>query len=60
MLYNQPINIYPFQPLADADLADLKVALKGFLKKSETIKLETKVQAMNEARNLQMAILTLV
>ncbi|XP_040030233.1 ATP synthase peripheral stalk subunit OSCP, mitochondrial [Gasterosteus aculeatus] len=30
------------QPLADADLADLKVALKGFLKKSETIKLETK------------------
>lgn len=46
MLYNQPIHIYPFQPLADADLADLKVALKGFLKKSETIKLETKVQAM--------------
>ncbi|KAM8907996.1 ATP synthase peripheral stalk subunit OSCP, mitochondrial [Spinachia spinachia] len=30
------------QPLAEADLADLKVALKGFLKKSETIKLETK------------------
>ncbi|XP_037316082.1 ATP synthase subunit O, mitochondrial [Pungitius pungitius] len=30
------------QPLAEADLADLKVALKGFLKKTETIKLETK------------------
>lgn len=37
------MNIYPFQPLDEANLADLKVALKGFLQKGETIKLETKV-----------------
>ncbi|XP_068440775.1 ATP synthase subunit O, mitochondrial [Clinocottus analis] len=30
------------QPLAEVDLADLKVALKGFLQKGETIKLQTK------------------
>ncbi|XP_034399730.1 ATP synthase subunit O, mitochondrial [Cyclopterus lumpus] len=30
------------QPLGEVDLADLKVALKGFLQKNETIKLETK------------------
>uniref|UniRef100_A0A3P8TLI9 ATP synthase peripheral stalk subunit OSCP, mitochondrial n=1 Tax=Amphiprion percula TaxID=161767 RepID=A0A3P8TLI9_AMPPE len=30
------------QPLDEANLADLKVALKGFLQKGETIKLETK------------------
>uniref|UniRef100_A0AAV2MJP4 ATP synthase peripheral stalk subunit OSCP, mitochondrial n=1 Tax=Knipowitschia caucasica TaxID=637954 RepID=A0AAV2MJP4_KNICA len=30
------------QPLDEANLAELKVALKGFLKKGETIKLETK------------------
>ncbi|XP_028315534.1 ATP synthase peripheral stalk subunit OSCP, mitochondrial [Gouania willdenowi] len=30
------------QPLDQTDLAELKVALKGFLKKGETIKLETK------------------
>lgn len=31
------------QPLDEANLAELKVALKGFLQKGETIKLETKV-----------------
>lgn len=30
------------QPLGEVDLADLKVALKGFLQKGETIKLQTK------------------
>ncbi|KAM4621677.1 ATP synthase subunit O, mitochondrial-like [Polymixia lowei] len=33
------------QPLDEANLADLKVALKGFLQKGETIKLETKSDA---------------
>ncbi len=37
------MNIYPFQPLDAANLAELKVALNGFLQKGETIKLETKV-----------------
>lgn len=37
------MNVYLFQPLDEANLADLKVALKGFLQKGETIKLETKV-----------------
>lgn len=31
------------QPLDEANLAELKVALNGFLSKGETIKLETKV-----------------
>uniref|UniRef100_A0A3B4ASM0 Oligomycin sensitivity conferral protein n=1 Tax=Periophthalmus magnuspinnatus TaxID=409849 RepID=A0A3B4ASM0_9GOBI len=31
------------QPLDEANLAELKIALKGFLQKGETIKLETKV-----------------
>lgn len=31
------------QPLDEANLAELKVALNGFLAKGETIKLETKV-----------------
>ncbi|GLD62108.1 ATP synthase subunit O, mitochondrial [Lates japonicus] len=30
------------QPLDEANLTELKVALKGFLQKGETIKLETK------------------
>uniref|UniRef100_A0A3P9H239 ATP synthase peripheral stalk subunit OSCP, mitochondrial n=1 Tax=Oryzias latipes TaxID=8090 RepID=A0A3P9H239_ORYLA len=33
------------QPLDEANLADLKVALKGFLQKGETIKLETKTDS---------------
>lgn len=33
-----------FQPLDAANLAELKVALNGFLQKGETIKLETKVE----------------
>lgn len=33
------------QPLDEANLADLKVALKGFLQKGESIKLETKSDA---------------
>ncbi|KAM9357182.1 ATP synthase peripheral stalk subunit OSCP, mitochondrial [Symphorus nematophorus] len=33
------------QPLDEANLADLKVALNGFLEKGETIKLETKSDA---------------
>lgn len=33
-----------FQPLDEANLAELKVVLKGFLQKGETIKLETKVR----------------
>ncbi|CAG5991466.1 ATP synthase peripheral stalk subunit OSCP, mitochondrial [Menidia menidia] len=33
------------QPLDEANLAELKVALKGFLQKGETIKLETKSDA---------------
>lgn len=37
------MNIYLFQPLDEANLTELKVALKGFLQKGETIKLETKV-----------------
>lgn len=37
------MNIYLFQPLDEANLADLKVALKGFLQKGETIKLDTQV-----------------
>lgn len=44
ILSNHPINIYQFQPLDEANLSDLKTALKGFLQKGETIKLETKVQ----------------
>ncbi|KAF3693811.1 ATP synthase subunit O, mitochondrial [Channa argus] len=39
---NPPINISQFQPLDEANLADLKVALKGFLQKGETIKLDSK------------------
>lgn len=38
------MNVYPLQPLDEANLSELKVALKGFLQKGETIKLETKVQ----------------
>lgn len=38
------MNIFPFQPLDATNLAELKVALNGFLQKGETIKLETKVQ----------------
>lgn len=34
------------QPLDEANLAELKVALNGFLAKGETIKLETKVSAV--------------
>ncbi|XP_034037816.1 ATP synthase subunit O, mitochondrial [Thalassophryne amazonica] len=34
------------QPLDEMNLADLKVALKGFLQKGETIKLETKVDPL--------------
>lgn len=33
----------PLQPLDEANLAELKVALNGFLQKGETLKLETKV-----------------
>ena len=36
-------NYWIFQALDTASLADLQVALKGFLQKGETIKLETKV-----------------
>lgn len=35
-----------FQPLDAASLAELKVALNGFLQKGETIKLETKVESV--------------
>lgn len=38
------VNVCPFQPLDAANLAELKVALNGFLQKGETIKLETKVE----------------
>lgn len=43
VLYNQPMTVSSFQPLDEANLSDLKVALNGFLQKGETIKLETKV-----------------
>lgn len=41
---NVNFNVYLFQPLDQANLSELKVALNGFLQKGETIKLETKVQ----------------
>lgn len=53
------MNIYPFQPLDEVNLSDLKVALKGFLQKGETIKLETKVRC-KYIRNIQITILQLV
>lgn len=37
-------NSFLFQPLDKSSLAELKVALNGFLQKGETINLETKVQ----------------
>lgn len=59
ILYSHSVYIYQFQPLDEANLADLKVALKGFLQKGETIKLETKVLCKC-IRNMEMSMLQLV
>lgn len=59
MFYSNAMNIHPFQPLDAASLADLKVALKGFLQKGETIKLETKVLCKSII-NIDITIFALV
>lgn len=45
------VSACPFQPLDAANLAELKVALNGFLQKGETIKLETKVEPVDLLQN---------
>lgn len=59
ILCSHSMYIYQLQPLDEANLADLKVALKGFLQKGETIKLETKVLCKC-IRNMEMSMLQLV
>ena len=61
ILYNQPMNVYSFQPLDAASLSELKGALNGFLRKGETIKLETKVECQfTTPPHIPMTILKLV